>query len=539
MKQVAKIIGIILLIAMFSGCIVSKSQMSQNEIAARHLEKAKKLEAEGNMIAARDEYEKVLTIKPNNSEAKERIAKITPNLLKEADHHFQAGLNYFSKGLYAKARKEFLATLKYNPDHLKAKSILDVMGREIEAGIWYIPHVIQRGESLSRLAQRYYGDRRKFDLIADYNKMQNASKVTIGQKIKIPVPEHVILKVDLEKIFPDMQEGAASASNRPISIKRYIYHTVRFGESLSLLAKMYYGEYSQFHFIAEFNDLSESSMLQVGQKIKIPEGDPIPKILNKVGSEDKNKIEPKQTDSEDKGSPPPTDIAAKYRDMGIELFNNKEYMAAITEFQKVLNVNPEDDLTLNYLSRAHLEKGKLSLAKGEYDQAGKEFEASLRYNESCDECSGKYLESLLNHAIALYNEEKFREAIAEIEVIIQKYPDNSVAYEYLAKSHFKQGEVLFEKEDYLAARDEFQAALQYNQDCVQCREKIRTCEETYKAVHYVRGFTYHLNENLPEAIREWSLVYQLDPDYKKVGQRLTAAEAQLKAIKNIKNETME
>ena len=173
MKQVAKLICFILLIAMFSGCIVNKSQMSQNEIAARHLEKAKKLEAEGNMIAARDEYEKVLTIKPNNSEAKERIAKITPNLLKEADHHFQAGLNYFSNGLYAKARKEFLATLKYNPDHLKAKNILDVMGREIEAGIWYIPHVIQRGESLSKLAQRYYGDRRKFDLIADYNRNYN------------------------------------------------------------------------------------------------------------------------------------------------------------------------------------------------------------------------------------------------------------------------------------------------------------------------------------------------------------------------------
>ena len=64
----------------------------------------------------------------------------------------------------------------------------------------YIVHTIQPDESLSTLAEKYYGDYRKFHLIADYNEMADPTRVTVGQDIKIPVIEGIPIMADPDKI---------------------------------------------------------------------------------------------------------------------------------------------------------------------------------------------------------------------------------------------------------------------------------------------------------------------------------------------------
>ena len=46
----------------------------------------------------------------------------------------------------------------------------------------------------------------------------------------------------------------------------------------------------------------------------------------------------------------PVDQTAEYRQQGIEFYKAKNYSAAITEFKKVLNVQPRDSTTLQYNS---------------------------------------------------------------------------------------------------------------------------------------------------------------------------------------------
>nr|NIO09313.1 hypothetical protein [Deltaproteobacteria bacterium] len=141
-----------------------------------------------------------------------------------------------------------------------------------------------------------------------------------------------------------------------------------------------------------------------------------------------------------------------YRELGVELFKNKEYAGAITEFSKVLNVHPED----------------------------------------------------------------------------------SVTREYLAKSHFQQGLLLFAKEEYLAARDEFKATLRYDRDCDKCEKNIQESEEKYKDVHYGKGLSYFGEEKLADAIREWELVYTLDTQYKDVDKNLKKARTLLERLESIR-----
>lgn len=48
-------------------------------------------------------------------------------------------------------------------------------------------HVVQEGETIIRLAQKYYGDKRFWPYIVKYNNMKNPDNVVVGKAINIPV----------------------------------------------------------------------------------------------------------------------------------------------------------------------------------------------------------------------------------------------------------------------------------------------------------------------------------------------------------------
>jgi tetratricopeptide (TPR) repeat protein len=134
----------------------------------------------------------------------------------------------------------------------------------------------------------------------------------------------------------------------------------------------------------------------------------------------------------------------------------------------------------------------------------------------------------------LYNQKEFKEAIVKFEAVVKNDPKDSGALAYLEKSHFQQGLILFGKEDYLAARDEFKTALEYNKNCNQCEKNIQKSEDTYKEVHYDKGLAYFGDQKLAEAIQEWESVSALDPNYKDVNKNLTKAKTLYERLESIK-----
>ena len=402
------------------------------------------------------------------------------------------------------------------------------------------------------MAKRYYGDYRKFHLIAEYNKLEDATKVTVGQQIKVPVIEGIPIIADSASIQTDTGEAPDSMTDDILTVKRFVIHTVQPGESLSKLAQMYYGDYRKFDIIAKVNNLDDGISVRVGQEIKVPEIEGIPfaakgeveeKKVAKIPEEKPAVEEPAQIPEEVVEKKPPVveDQTLNYRDLGVELFKNKEYSDAIAEFQKVLNVRPDDKTALNYMSLAYYEKGRRSFEKKEYSQAIEEFESSLKYNKKCTDCQD-YIEksrqetraTLRNEAIELYNQKKFKAAIAKLEVYSKENPGDSKAIDYLAKSHYQRGLTLFGKEKYLDARDEFKAALEYDKACDKCGENIKKCENIYKEIHYDKGMAYFGDQKLADAIKEWESVYALDPNYKDVNRNLTKARTLLERLESIR-----
>jgi LysM repeat protein len=106
-------------------------------------------------------------------------------------------------------------------------------------------YTVQPGDWLSHLAERFYGDRNRFNVIFAANRdvLANADVIYPGQQIRIP-------QVDAE----------------------HVVYTVRPGDSLSKIAGEYYGDSTKFPEIwaANTERLQDADHLQPGQILRIP-----------------------------------------------------------------------------------------------------------------------------------------------------------------------------------------------------------------------------------------------------------------------------
>jgi nucleoid-associated protein YgaU len=59
----------------------------------------------------------------------------------------------------------------------------DETGGEVGEGERY---TVQSGDTLTRIAEQFYGDPRKFDLIVDANNLDSATGLRVGQELVIP-----------------------------------------------------------------------------------------------------------------------------------------------------------------------------------------------------------------------------------------------------------------------------------------------------------------------------------------------------------------
>ena len=378
MKNKAGIISVVFLVVLVLGCSTFGTK-SPETLAKEYTEKAKQYEKKGDLVEALKQYELVLTVDPANQFAQQKRTMLEPKLQKLAEEHYKNGIKFYNKGEYGPARKEFLTALRYNPEHANAKEKLTATSKDLGKVKRYIVHTVQADESISTLAERYYGDYRKFHFIAEYNELEDATQVRVGQEIKIPVIEGVPIITDPAAIQTDPGETAEPLPAEIITVKRYIIHTVQPEETLSKLAKMYYGDLSKFDVIAKFNDIGTS--VRVGQELKIPEVEGLPFLVEGKAEETKTVALPKDQPLPEAGAEKPKeaeisekpvaieDQTANYRELGIELYKNKEYSDAIIELNKVLSVNPADPTALNYMALAYFETGRRSFDNKAYSQA--------------------------------------------------------------------------------------------------------------------------------------------------------------------------
>jgi tetratricopeptide (TPR) repeat protein len=558
MKTLRCIFTILLAVTWMSSCLqpnlksVSKklTPWHQKKLVKQYLSEAQAMEAEGDLVGANERYKLVLTVDPENETALAKTDQLSATLRDLADQHFQTGKQLFLKGDYTRARQEWLTALRYDPEHAEAQSMLTDHKQKLEQAKGYVSHTIQPGESISMLAHKYYGDYRQFHLIAEYNQMEDATRIAPGQVVKVPIIEGMTFFAQPGATVHEPDGAAVAQPAEVMAVKSYLLHTVQAGESLSILARDYYGDYKKFDIIAQYNQLDPNVGLNVGQQVRIPEIEGLPLISQtpqtstataRVADEPVPAVTVKPKSPPAVAAPPPDDQSAHYRELGIELYQSQNYAAAILEFKKVLNVNPKDPIAYDYLTRAHTAQGKRFFDNARYAQAIEAFETAQKYDPDCSDCRvyidqsrAALSDQSRSKAIALFNAQEYAQAIVEFKQLISRAPQDVTAKDYLSKAYFQQGMLLFGKEQYLPARDAFNAALETNATCQQCDEYRLKSEEIYKETHYNRGVVHYGAEELEAAITEWERVYALDPQYKDVTPNLKKARVLWERLESIK-----
>ena len=387
MKRIDCFVAIVCFAVLITGCAVPVKEVPSDrvtELSQGYLKAGMHQEAAGDLVAALRNFKLALTVDPNNQEATKACNRLTTEIRSSAKKHYDAGRTFQRRGQYSSARKEFLTALRLDPDYQEARGMLSSRKRMKIKG--HVIHKIKPGETLSKLAAFYYGDYRKFPIIAKYNNLGDAAALSVGQELKIPEIRGMELVASQE-----------DTKKKPVA--------------------------------------TDSDSWNWAKNLVEAEG---------KGPSEGNEVALERDEEEQ---------VAIYRDLGVELFNDKKYSRAVIEFNKVLSSNPDD----------------------------------------------------------------------------------SAALDYLYKCYFLQAVALYEQKEYLAARDQFKVTLRYKNDCRQCHKYMNKCETSYKKLHYKQGMQFYNNERLNEAIEEWELVREQDPNYKRVNYLINKAQTILNKLNELKN----
>lgn len=198
--------------------------LSIEEIKAR----IKEYETRREFRKALQAWKQIQAADPSNAEAQRMVAQLETGLKAAVQRHLRLGMTAFDEGNIEKSRKELLLVLfldsgqKEALDYLRRLTLLETspqtvrMPKELlpfpdQAG-GYTLHTIQSGESLSIVAEKYYGDKMKYQTIAEFNAISDVTKIRVGQTIKVPA-----LKGTAPSLAPPTEPVAATRElpNKP------------------------------------------------------------------------------------------------------------------------------------------------------------------------------------------------------------------------------------------------------------------------------------------------------------------------------------
>lgn len=151
-------------------------------LAAARRDRAEALERAGHLRRALDEWKIALTIDPGDALAQEGRRRLEARLERAIAERFGQGREALAKGDHLEARRHFLAVLALDPGHAAAFAALQNEVKEIR----FVPHTVRGGETLASIAERYYGDRARAEVIWETNQLPPNPRLQAGTVLKIP-----------------------------------------------------------------------------------------------------------------------------------------------------------------------------------------------------------------------------------------------------------------------------------------------------------------------------------------------------------------
>lgn len=123
-------------------------------------------------------------------------------------------------------------------------------------------YTVKENDTLYDIAQNYYKDGFKYNLLVKTNNLTDENLITVGQVLQIPKVEETAVA----------QLGTGGATNQTIWGEKITSdtYTVLEDDWLSKIAGRAYGDIYAFDKIAKANNISNPDLIEPGQVLKIP-----------------------------------------------------------------------------------------------------------------------------------------------------------------------------------------------------------------------------------------------------------------------------
>ncbi|HEY7650235.1 MAG TPA: LysM domain-containing protein, partial [Methylomirabilota bacterium] len=168
----------------------SASPSTVDRLVEDHRKHARILEQAGDLRRALDEWKIALTIAPDDAAAREGRARVEKALEDGVTTRLRLGQDALRRGAYLEARRHLLAVLALDPGNKVAFIALRDEVKELRS----VSHTVARGETLGSIAERYYGDRARAEVIWETNNLPANPRLAVGTRLAIPeipgVPFH-------------------------------------------------------------------------------------------------------------------------------------------------------------------------------------------------------------------------------------------------------------------------------------------------------------------------------------------------------------
>jgi tetratricopeptide (TPR) repeat protein len=146
-----------------------------------HRQRAETFARAGDLRRALDEWNIALTIDPGNAAAKAGRARVQGQIEAGVAARLRQGREALARGAQIEARRHFLAVLALDPAN---RTAFDALRTEV-FDVRFIAHTVRAGDTLAALAERYYGDRSRSEVIFDSNQLRTTWLVA-GTTLRIP-----------------------------------------------------------------------------------------------------------------------------------------------------------------------------------------------------------------------------------------------------------------------------------------------------------------------------------------------------------------
>ncbi len=181
-------------------------------LVGRHRERAEALERDGQLRGAREEWKIALTIDPGDAAAERSLKALDGRIERAVAEKIEAGRAALARGARAEARRQFLAALALDPFNRVAFQALQNEARDVE----FVNHTVRQGDTLQSLAQRYYGDRSRSEVIWETNQLPPNPRLVAGTTLKIPeIPGVPFIHPEARRPAPAVAPPVAVAPSAP------------------------------------------------------------------------------------------------------------------------------------------------------------------------------------------------------------------------------------------------------------------------------------------------------------------------------------